>query len=207
MFEPRSTPAQQAALARLETVLALVEGWVDEVVGQATEERMPSAAKLREAVRRRRAAGGPAEQTFAALVGLELRPRRLRDASALWGALRDARGRRGPRRGLGAPRPAADERPTSTTRWASSRERRAAEVLTDDEFDAALRKLLERRGRPATPLATPTDGASATLHADALRVLRGWTAPDAGQDALRAAYLEHLPRTRTGCGVPAPPTT
>ena len=42
LFEPQKTPAQQAALARLETTLALVEGWVDEVVGQATEDRMPS---------------------------------------------------------------------------------------------------------------------------------------------------------------------
>jgi putative hydrolase len=92
MFEPRSTPEQQAALTRLETILALVEGWVDEVVGQATIDRMPSAAPLREAVRRRRAAGGPAEQTFASLVGLELRPRRLRDAATLWGALRDREG-------------------------------------------------------------------------------------------------------------------
>lgn len=92
MFEPERTPGQDAALARLETALALVEGWVDEVVAQATAERMPSAAKLQEVVRRRRAAGGPAEETFAALVGLELRPRRLRDAAALWGALRSRDG-------------------------------------------------------------------------------------------------------------------
>ena len=92
LFDPESTPAQKAALVRLETVLALVEGWVDEVVGQATESRMPSASKLQEAVRRRRAAGGPAESTFAALVGLDLRPRRLRDASALWGSLRSRQG-------------------------------------------------------------------------------------------------------------------
>jgi putative hydrolase len=92
LFEPRKTPAQEAALARLETTLALVEGWVDEVVGQATATRMPAAAKLQEAIRRRRAAGGPAEETFAALVGLELRPRRLRDAAALWGSLRSRQG-------------------------------------------------------------------------------------------------------------------
>jgi putative hydrolase len=92
LFEPRRTPAQEAALLRLETTLALVEGWVDEVVGQATAERMPAAGKLQEAIRRRRAAGGPAEETFAALVGLELRPRRLRDASALWGSLRSRQG-------------------------------------------------------------------------------------------------------------------
>ncbi len=92
LFDLEQTPAQQAALTRLETTLALVEGWVDEVVGQATEKAMPQAPALREAIRRRRATGGPAEATFAALVGLELRPRRLRDASALWGALRAAEG-------------------------------------------------------------------------------------------------------------------
>ena len=92
LFDLQQSPAQQAALSRLEVTLALVEGWVDEVVGQATAERMPAAAKLQEAVRRRRAAGGPAEQTFASLVGLELRPRRLRDASTLWGSLRTRQG-------------------------------------------------------------------------------------------------------------------
>jgi putative hydrolase len=92
LLVPEETEAQRLALQRLETALALVEGWVDEVVGQATRDRMPAATKLQEAVRRRRAAGGPAEQTFASLVGLELRPRRLRDAAALWGALQSAKG-------------------------------------------------------------------------------------------------------------------
>ncbi|MGH3424505.1 MAG: zinc-dependent metalloprotease [Nocardioidaceae bacterium] len=92
LFEPDRTPAQQAALDRLEALLAFIEGWVDEVVTQATTERMPAAPALREAVRRRRAAGGPAEEAFASLVGLELRPRRLREAASLWAALRDRRG-------------------------------------------------------------------------------------------------------------------
>ncbi len=87
VFEPQRTPAQQATLTRLETTLALVEGWVDEVTDAAAREQLPQAARLREAVRRRRATGGPAEHTLATLVGLELRPRRLRDASALWGAM------------------------------------------------------------------------------------------------------------------------
>jgi len=47
---------------------------------------------LRETVRRVRATGGPAEQTFANLVGLELRPRRLREAADLWSQLREKRG-------------------------------------------------------------------------------------------------------------------
>ena len=92
LFEPQKTPEQLATLERLETTLALVEGWVDEVVTQATADLMPSAPALGEAVRRARATGGPAEETFATLVGLELRPRRMRDAANLWAALRDARG-------------------------------------------------------------------------------------------------------------------
>jgi putative hydrolase len=95
LFEPQTSPAQQATLARLETLLALVEGWVDEVVTAAAEPHLPAAGALRETVRRRRATGGPAEQAFATLVGLELRPRRLRDAAALWTALTAARGTEG----------------------------------------------------------------------------------------------------------------
>src|SRR5215212_1543774 len=79
MFEPSVTPEQQTALARLETLLALVEGWVDDVVATAAADRLPGAEALRETLRRRRATGGPAEQIFATLVGLELRPRRLRE--------------------------------------------------------------------------------------------------------------------------------
>ncbi|MHC0430105.1 zinc-dependent metalloprotease [Streptomyces sp. O3] len=92
MFQPEDTPEQKAALARLETALALVEGWVDAVVHEAAKDRLTSASALRETLRRRRATGGPAEQTFATLIGLELRPRRLRDASRLWASLTDARG-------------------------------------------------------------------------------------------------------------------
>ncbi len=92
MFEPEESPEQQAALRRLETLLALIEGWVDAVVASAAESRLPGGNALRETLRRRRATGGPAEQTFATLVGLELRPRRLRDAAALWQALTEHRG-------------------------------------------------------------------------------------------------------------------
>lgn len=83
-FGPTTSPAQHAALHRLETLLALVEGWVDHVVSEAVSARLPGADALRETLRRRRASGGPAEQTFATLVGLELRPRRLREAAQLW---------------------------------------------------------------------------------------------------------------------------
>ncbi len=92
MFEPSITPGQQAAMAELETLLALVEGWVDTVVAEAVGERLPGAGALRETLRRRRATGGPAEQTFATLIGLELRPRRLRAAAELWQAVGQSRG-------------------------------------------------------------------------------------------------------------------
>lgn len=86
-FTPTTTPEQQAALTRLETLLALIEGWVEHVVSQALSDRIPSTSALTETMRRRRASGGPAEQTFATLIGLELRPRKVREASALWTAL------------------------------------------------------------------------------------------------------------------------
>jgi putative hydrolase len=92
LFSPGQTPEQDAALRRLETLLALVEGWVDAVVAAAAGDRMPGADALREASRRRRATGGPAEQTFATLVGLELRPRRLREAAALWWSVTEKQG-------------------------------------------------------------------------------------------------------------------
>lgn len=89
-FEPQTTPAQQAALTRLETLLALIEGWVELVVSNALGDRIPSTAALTETMRRRRASGGPAEQTFATLIGMDLRPRKLREAATLWRLLTEA---------------------------------------------------------------------------------------------------------------------
>lgn len=88
---PPKSEAQLAALSRLETMLALVEGWVDVVTVEATS-RLPKADAIAETVKRRRASGGPAESAFATLVGLELRPRRLREAAAMWQAVTDAVG-------------------------------------------------------------------------------------------------------------------
>ncbi|NEK85303.1 zinc-dependent metalloprotease [Blastococcus saxobsidens] len=92
VLEPEETPEQQMALRRLETLLALVEGWVDTVVAAAAADRLPGHGALAETMRRRRASGGPAEQTFATLVGLQLRPRRLRDAATVWGAMTQQHG-------------------------------------------------------------------------------------------------------------------
>jgi putative hydrolase len=92
VFEPKATPEQTAALERLETLLALIEGWVQTVVGEALGDRLPGTGALSETLRRRRATGGPAEQTFGTLVGLELRPRKMREAAELWERLTQAAG-------------------------------------------------------------------------------------------------------------------
>ncbi len=92
IFEPKASPEQTAALARLETLLALIEGWVETVTSAAVGDRLPGATALTETLRRRRGTGGPAEQTFATLVGLELRPRKLREAAQLWVRLTVAAG-------------------------------------------------------------------------------------------------------------------
>ncbi|MEY4499280.1 MAG: hypothetical protein RL319_268 [Actinomycetota bacterium] len=82
-FIAARTPEQSKALESIETMLALIEGWVDAVTDQATQ-LLPKSIAIGEAVRRRRASGGPAEKTFGTLVGLELRPRKLREAGQLW---------------------------------------------------------------------------------------------------------------------------
>lgn len=47
-------------------------------------------------------------------------------------------------------------------------------------------------------------GAFAHLHADATRVLRAWSAPDAAQERLRTAYLAHLERHPDGVAKAGP---
>ncbi len=157
MFDLKKSPAQEQALERLEVTLALVEGWVDEVVGQATVERMPAVVKLQEAVRRRRAAGGPAEETFAALVGLELRPRRLRDASTLWGSLRTRQGMEA-RDGVWMsphllPTAADLDDPLGFREGAST-----PDEMSDEDFEAGLQAMLEGTLDSPDPDAADEDG-------------------------------------------------
>lgn len=78
------TPEQQEALASLQTMLALVEGWVDCVVWRAGMAHLAHLEQLREMLRRERAVGGPAERTFESLLGMQLQPKRMREAAALW---------------------------------------------------------------------------------------------------------------------------
>lgn len=143
IFTPDDSPAQKAALRRLETALALIEGWVSHVVDTAAEGRLPNLGRLGETFRRRRAAGGPAEQTFAALVGLELRPRRLREATALWQALTEHRGIAGRDALWGHP----DLLPTDDD-FADPQAYAQAQLSLSDlgDFESDLRKLTEGEG-------------------------------------------------------------
>ncbi|OKL48067.1 zinc-dependent metalloprotease [Boudabousia marimammalium] len=89
MFTPQISPEQQKYLDQLQTVLAVIEGWVEEVTLRATLPHIPHAIQLDEMIRRRRASGSPAEKIFHNLVGLQLSPKRSRDAKLLWSTLTD----------------------------------------------------------------------------------------------------------------------
>jgi len=161
---PPKSEAQLASLASLETMLALIEGWVDVVTAQSTT-RLPKADSIAEMVRRRRATGGPAESALSSLVGLELRPRRLREAAAMWKAVTDAVGPE-QRDGLWSHPdlvPTGDDidDPASLV----DRLQRAArgELPEPDEFDTALEDLLNA---DAMPRSEDGSGDAGSDHAD-----------------------------------------
>lgn len=93
LFSPAQNAIQREILERIETLLALTEGWVDEVTACTVNKWMPHAASaLSEAIRRRRASNGPSQQLFSSLLVLDLAPRRIRDATNLWAGLTQQRG-------------------------------------------------------------------------------------------------------------------
>lgn len=91
IFTPEETPAQRAALSKLETVLALVDGWADEVTTLAAGDRLPALTQLREMYRRQRATNAPSQQLFKSLLGLEVTPKLAREASAFWQKVRESK--------------------------------------------------------------------------------------------------------------------
>jgi putative hydrolase len=82
IFTPEETATQRQALSKLETVLALVDGWADEVATLAAGDRIPSITALRELHRRTRATNAPSQQLFKTMLGLEVSPKLSREASA-----------------------------------------------------------------------------------------------------------------------------
>ncbi|MFE6734239.1 zinc-dependent metalloprotease [Microbacterium sp. NPDC057650] len=141
---PAQSEAQREALTRLENVVATIDGWVDVVTTEAIS-RLPDGVRLAEAARRRRAVGGPAEDALGALVGLKLRPRRLREASAMWRAVTDAVGVKA-RDALWdypdlMPQASDIDDPAALIARLQAGER--GEAPAADEFDEALARLLD----------------------------------------------------------------
>lgn len=91
IFTPEETPVQRAALSKLETALALVDGWADEVTALAAGDRLPALTQLREMYRRQRATNAPSQQLFKTLLGLEVTPKLAREASTFWQKVRESK--------------------------------------------------------------------------------------------------------------------
>lgn len=139
MFKPQLTEDQQLALDRLETLLALIEGWVSLITEQATKN-LPMAPQLAETMARRRATGGPAEHAFSQLVGLELRPRKMREALAFWRHYEENHGFEARDQLWEGPETLPTGEDLDDPAGFTSR--RALLNASEDEFDAALEKLL-----------------------------------------------------------------
>ena len=91
IFTPEESPAQKVALLKLETVLALIDGWTDEVSALAAGDRLPAIEQLRETLRRRRASAAPAQLLFSSMLGLQVSPKLTREASAFWKKIREVK--------------------------------------------------------------------------------------------------------------------
>ena len=147
------SPEQKEALGSLETLLALVEGWVDCVVWRAGMAHLPHIEQLREMMRRERAVGGPAELTFESLLGLRLRPKRLREAAGLWEAVTAAEGAEGRDGRWGHPDllpTFADQKPDGTGDAPDSTAADEGRPATSVDWDAELSKLLDENGDGST---------------------------------------------------------
>lgn len=77
------TDEQEAALVRIETLLALIDGWADAVT-EAAAKRLSNVASLAELVSRKRITEGASEKTFEILLGLQLQPKLRREAKSMW---------------------------------------------------------------------------------------------------------------------------
>jgi putative hydrolase len=92
LFTPEETPQQEAALEKLETALALIDGWIEEVIALAAKDRLPALASLSELLRRERVSNSPIQQLFKALFNLEVSPKKIREATNFWSEIRAIKG-------------------------------------------------------------------------------------------------------------------
>lgn len=173
VFAMNISPEQKRSLERLETMLALIEGWVEVVTAQATAPYLPHADQLREMIRRRRATGGPAEQVLGQLIGLQMRPRRARGAASIFSLVaadggREARDNLWSHPDMVPTQAELDSPDTFLTIRQAAREQ-------DADIDAALNALLDGTMGWAEGLSPESDPESETL-------ARAGFAPDARHD-------------------------
>lgn len=161
VFAMSVSAEQERALERLETLLALVEGWVEVVTARAVAPYLPHADQLREMMRRRRASGGPAEQILGTLIGLKMRPRRARDAAKIF-SLVEADGGVGARDALWSHPDMVPSAAELDSPDAFLTIRRAA-VEQDADIDAALDALLDGTMGWAEGLTPDVDPEAETL--------------------------------------------
>ncbi|MGP9537603.1 zinc-dependent metalloprotease [Brachybacterium sp. AOP43-C2-M15] len=157
MFVFTRRASQERALEELATTLALIEAWVDHVTTRALDGKLPELEAMREVLRRRRAAGGPAEEMLSKTIGIELRPRRVREALSWWESVLATEGESGREAKWDhpdllptaevlsgrpqAPRPAASEDEVDGL----------SDVSLPEDFDAELEKLLSGDGQDLAP--------------------------------------------------------
>ena len=207
LFSPTPTAAQRAALGRLETSLALVEGWVDLVTEQATTGHLPHADALGEAVRRRRVSGPGAEDVQRA-GRARAAPAPAQGRQEPLGGPGERRRRRVPRRAVGAPRhrpdrsrprrPAglrreAPRRPGAATTWTPPSTRCCGTTVATADSGPTRRGLTRLRDDPR-PAARGRDPRPA-------RIPAGRPA----QEALRLEYLAFLADHPDGVWKAGPP--
>ena len=159
IFEPKATPEQTAALERLETLLALIEGWVQTVVDRrarrpdprrvgAERDAAPPARHRRTRRADLRDAGRPGTAA----------PQAARGRGAV-GAAHRGRRRRCPRRRVAAPRPAARFRRPRRARRFHRPGRSAATPAASSRRSPTSRRAAGRRRR--RPRLRPVDNSSA----------------------------------------------
>lgn len=159
MFVFTRRASQERALEELATTLALIEAWVDHVTTKALTGKLPDLEALREVLRRRRAAGSPAEQMLSKTIGIEMRPRRVREALSWWESVLATEGESGREAKWDHPDllPTAEvlsgtpQAPRTDAAAPAEGAEELADVTIPVDFDAELEKLLSGEGVDDAP--------------------------------------------------------
>ena len=88
LFARDQSEEQDHILDRLATLLAEVEGWVDDVASSVAKQRLPGWEAIAESLRRHRATTQPVQGTVTPLIGLNASPQSIRQAAQFWQAIR-----------------------------------------------------------------------------------------------------------------------